>query len=472
MSKKSNLAQSIKLNIVGSNTFGRYPKMSNEQTYNMFISDNWLVPYAGYKKISTIAGEGKGRGLFSSSKLGKLILVIGQNVYSMDKNLSVNKIAELETYSGDVFIAENNASEIAFCDRKHIYIYNYATSSFRKAIIDFIPNYIDFHDTYFIAAVQDEASWRLSGNNDGLTWDAASKGLFETKADKVKAVVKVPGRSGQILVIGEIVTEVWTDIGAQLFPYQRSSSFNIDYGVANESTIASSDSFIVWLGINEKSGLAIFVTDGGTVKQISSDGINTKLNQLNFPEKSYGFLFRQDGHLFYQLTFSDKKDNFTLLYDFNTKQFYYLTDGYMNYHIAKKISYFNNSYYFVSENDGGIYEMSTDHTYYDGEEIPRIRICGTTRFPSGQPFIVSNITFVLEQGENKYNDDSRVDMSISRDGGVSFSSYSGMVMQPLGKRKNQYDEYGLGYLNEFTAQFRFWGKGRFVATDGLINVYR
>ena len=36
------------VNIVGSSIFGRYPKISIEKTYNMFMSDKFMVPYSGY----------------------------------------------------------------------------------------------------------------------------------------------------------------------------------------------------------------------------------------------------------------------------------------------------------------------------------------------------------------------------------------------------------------------------------------
>ena len=38
------------VNIVGGSTFGRYRKISSEKTYNMFITDEWLVNTAGYQK--------------------------------------------------------------------------------------------------------------------------------------------------------------------------------------------------------------------------------------------------------------------------------------------------------------------------------------------------------------------------------------------------------------------------------------
>lgn len=46
--------QQVPVNVVGSSTFGRYPKISLETTYNMFISDDWLVNYAGFQKVVDI----------------------------------------------------------------------------------------------------------------------------------------------------------------------------------------------------------------------------------------------------------------------------------------------------------------------------------------------------------------------------------------------------------------------------------
>ena len=38
----------IPLDLVGGNKFGRYKKVSVEQTFNMMVSDDALVDYAGY----------------------------------------------------------------------------------------------------------------------------------------------------------------------------------------------------------------------------------------------------------------------------------------------------------------------------------------------------------------------------------------------------------------------------------------
>src|SRR5271168_333143 len=87
----------IPINIVGSSTFGRYPKISVERTYNMFVSDNFLVPYAGYKIAipSALFDDAvEGRGCYSSKKLGRMVIVMDANVYLV--NIFFNQDTQME----------------------------------------------------------------------------------------------------------------------------------------------------------------------------------------------------------------------------------------------------------------------------------------------------------------------------------------------------------------------------------------
>lgn len=461
---------SMDLDIVGSTAFGRYPKISLEKTFNMIISDNWLVPYAGYRNVATISAGTRGRGLYSSDRYQQMIAVIDNSVYEINKNLGVNKIGNIGSFNGDVFIAENNANQIAICDKVNLYIFNYVDNTFQKVTFaaddDFIPAYIAFQDGYFIAANSGKAEWRLSDPNDGLTWppNPENVGEFQTKPDKVLATIPFPGQGGLLFVFGGTVIESWKDTGQQLFPYVRDNNFNIDYGCLNPATIALGDKIIVWLGANEKSGPVIMYSQGGPAQQISNDGINFLFAELTNPRNSYGFLFKQDGHLIYQFTFPD--DNLSMAYDFNTQKFFTLTDEKMNYHIAKRVVYFNNNYYFVAFNDGNLYELNSDYTTYDGAEIPRIRITKTKRTPTADRFIVRNLTFPLEQGDD--GEPAVVDLSLSKDGGQTFGNSLRKELNPVGVRLNQLNYPNLGAANEFIAQFRFWGKGRAVAGNGKI----
>lgn len=523
MKPSTTQAQDLPLKIVGSNKFGRYPKISDESTFNMIISDNFLVDYAGYKIVKEIDDQGQGRGIYSSIKNNILIVVIDNKVYSFDQNINQTNIGELQTFVGDVFITENNANQIVFSDFSRLYVYDVNTGVFSTSqssssgdpfYVNFVPGYITFQDTRIISPAVGTSTWRLSAFNDALSWpdDSQHEGTFETKPDHVVACLRAPGRGNLLYVFGETVTEYWNDAGSSLFPYVRNQTLNVDYGLLSVDTLAASDSIAAWLGFNEKSGPVIMATTGGDVKRLSNDGIDFRLARLVNPKESYGFFFKQDGHLLYQLTFTDPQDNFTLVYDFNTESFFYATDENMNRHIAQRVAYFDDTYFFVSIIDGNLYEMSSFLTSYDYstseieriKEIPRVRICAPVRLPDASYFIANNMTFTLEQGCDPYYKGSllrlvatesggplqtedvrdigtqrirdpyvpRIDLSVSRNGAESFSSDYSQHLHAQGQRKNRLMYWQLGAANDLTIRIKFWGKFRFVVTDGLVSVYQ
>lgn len=540
----------LPLDIVGSTKFGRYPKISQEATWNMIISDGFLVDAAGYAQVANILNVAEGRAIYTSNRYNHMFAVIADGVYAISTNLAFTLVGNIDTFEGDVYIDENNTNQIAICDRKDIWIYTYPGTAANPAnvgkllkagetgagtALGFTPGYISFQNGRFLTASLETNVWRLSNVGDGLTWpnDSFHVGLLQTKPDVVVAAQRFPGRGNLLYVMGETVSEPWQDIGANLFPYQRNSSVNIDYGCLNAATIAYNENMIAWLAANEKSGPFIAYSTGGDINKISTDGIDFKLSQLKNPANSYGFFFRQDGHLIYQITFPD--DNLTYIYDFNTKKFFSLCDENQNFHIAKRIAFFNDSYYFVSFRDGNLYEYSTKYTTFDGFEIPRIRVCRNVRMPDASRFAINNLTFTLEQGtqdnvfqgqdllteagadifteagdpiqttvgptiiiEKPLQDETGADLlcedgtdllatipsdapvpvpqtvalSVSKNGGESFGTYWRKDLNSRGNFPNRLIFWNLGAANDFVPQLRFYGLSRFVATDGILSVYQ
>ncbi|MBU3682113.1 MAG: hypothetical protein FGM16_09265 [Flavobacterium sp.] len=537
--------QEIPLKIVGGNNFGRYNKISDEQTFNFIVSDNALVPYAGYKVVSEIS-ETVGRGLYSSFTGQFMLSVIGNQLYKSVRNQITGSIqttiiagAQLGTSSGDVYISENNNAQICITDNSFIYVYDWFNNIFWSNLpsqapatkLNFYytsPGYISFQNGRFIVACNDTQDWILSNINDATSataWpqpnDAYRVGKIQSKPGRIKAVVPVPGGGNNIVVMGSNVAETWTDYGLALFPYQRNSTFNIDYGCLNPSSIAELDNFVVWLAVNEQSGPILMMATGSAIKKISTDGIDYRLSQLKNPQNCTGFLFQQDGHLLYQFTFPD--DNLTLAYDFNTQLFFTVTDENLNYHPARQVVFFLDNYYFVSLKDGNLYRFGTQYTnaqYGLGNTgiriIPRIRITPPLRIPSQRYFICKSLGFTIENGEpnniaytpiaftssykyittesgkkilteigqklitekvltpTAYNEyaSNQVFLAISRDGAESFGNAYPVPMNPTGKRTSRLIWQRLGIANDATFQLRFIGYSRFVCFDGIVEAYQ
>jgi hypothetical protein len=484
----------IPVDVVGSSTFGRYPTISLSQTYNMYITDNWMCNYAGFARQVNLLQGGIGRGLFNSIRGGFMISVISSSVFRLSAELNQIFIGNIQSTQGAVFIDENLANQICIVDGQSAYIYNYIDNTLTRQTLTIpaalatpsfvmIPGYVCYHNTFFLFGSSPSSpfpqTWAafVPATADTIVFNTGSAFLLQTKPDVALMVKRLPGKGNNVIVLGSTVAEVWTQVGG-IENYRRIQSFNIDNGIVSVSTLAANDEYVCWLSQNESNSPSIMVTDGGKTDKISSDGIDYLLSTLIHPEQSTAFFYRQDGHLFYQLTFYNNEDNLTLIYDFTTQKFFHASDENLNYYPARKNIFFDEAIYFVSINDGGLYIMDTNFLTYNygtapGNEIPRIRICNTIRKPNSDRFRVGQFTFTMEQGvlSSPPIEPSRVDMTISKNGALSFGN---VVSRPLnfpGRYQNQIIWERLGQANAFTIKLSFVGFQRFIVAGGVAECF-
>lgn len=537
--------EEVPVRIVGSSVFGRYPSISVERTYNMFITssgdgeEEWLANFPGYASILQLVSQGaEGRGAFHSVRGNFIIAVVAGNVFRINQfSEAATNIGSIGTTSGEVFFDENLSAQICFVDGQAAYIYNYdldagaiSAAVYVNVPTDthFQPNYVTYQNTYFIFGnalttvfgsqwvIFESGSDNTLPNAYKLNWVQTL--AIQTKADFAKAVLRIPGRGNNILVLGSSVGEIWSNVGG-LVIYQRNSTINIDYGTASVATIAANDEVVAWLGINEKSSPCLMVMQGGGASRISTDGLDYLLETVKVPSKSTAALYRQGGHLFYIITFFDPTDNFTIMYDFTTKRLYDLTDWDFTSFPLRQIVYFANKSYFLSFKDGAMYEISSDLTEYDtfansGDttvdktyDIPRVRLTNNHRIPNRpEKYKIKMFTFIIESGTTDgaynqqycfgyilteqthqiiYTEDGlpilveggycttgkpRVDLTISKNGGIYFSNAVSYELKATGDYKNQPRFNNLGYAQQITFQLRFWGSGRIVVKNGTMEI--
>ena len=529
-------AQQVPVKIVGSSVFGRHAIISDERTWNMYISDNWLLNFAGYEEVLNILGPGVfGRGLFHSVRGNFLLAIMGANLYRINPNLGFEFLLSIDVANTEVFMDENLSSQIMIVDGSvngdgspRAYIYNYETgnagvANFTGTAQMFAPNYVTYHNTYFIFG-------NGTTDNSGSQWYVYRSGYIvaspstqfdivwvqtltlQTKPDFAKAVIRIPSHGNNILVLGQSVGEIWTSV-AGLQIYQRQASINIDYGVASVATIAAGDDMVAWLGVNEKSTPAIMYMSGGQAKAISTDGIDFLLGQIQHPEQSTAMFYREDGHVFYILTFFNPDDNLSIFYDFSTGKFFDLTDWDFTFHPARQMAYFNGEVYFVSIKQGSLMHIGTELTSISTNplneyEIPRIRKCDTFRLPGSDRYIVNQFSFTIQNGvaqdvynevvcdgyilgetsgDIMYSEDDlpllveggscqinapRIDITLSKNGGETYGNAVSYFMHTTGNYKNQPKIQKLGEANQFTIQLRFWNFDAVVINDGFLEVYQ
>jgi hypothetical protein len=558
------------IDIAGGSTFGKYSKISAAKTFNCYLSDAgiegdtkeyWIIQFPGYQRVLNLlpypnpypappalpdtVPNGEGRGIFHSIRGNIVIVVVNSNVYSLNTSLGQTLIGTLATSVGEVFMAENLVSQIAIVDGQDLWIYNYSlpapnlTKQTGGVLSDavppsLIPSYVEYHESQFLIANSPNAAksknWYVYTTASPTTiTQAVTGGVFtiETKADFALAVKRIPARSSNVLVFGQAVCEVWTKTGGTE-NYTKNPSLSINYGCQSVSTIAEGSDILVWLAVNEDESPVIAVYDGDDIKPISTDGIDYLLGTIKHPEISTAMLYREDGHLFYILTFFSPDDNLTLMYDFNTQLFSHLTNQDLDFHPARGIVYFNLNTYFISLRNAALYQLSSSFTTLNENlsqtslgttppfdptlvyEMQKMRITSNIRLADSARFIVNSLTFTLEQGTDPdytgvgieddlvteatnspandviiteagdvmIDEDSvttvpyipRIDLAFSKDGGVTWSNYVSRSLHSLGHRQNILHWEGMGAANDICFQFRFWTSNRFIANNGLADL--
>ena len=565
----------LPVDLVGSSSYGRYSKVSAAKTFNMFISssgpvgenppEQWMINFPGYRRILNLlpypdpypnpplypdqVPVGEGRGIFLSIRGNFAVVVVNSVVYTLSPTLTQTTIGSINTSSGEVYIAENLNNQICIVDGIDAWIYNYSLPAPNLVKQTdgplgtgaLIPGYVEYHNTYFLFGnanftIQNPFWYAFQFNSaTGASAivevpNGAGRFDFTTKADYPLAVKRVPGRSANVIVFGTSVCEIWTNTGGPgKQNYTKNVSIGINYGCQSVATIAEGGDLLAWLGINQDESPAIMTYDGNEIKSISTDGIEFVLGELYAPETSTAILFRQDGHLVYQLTFYDPRDNMTLVYDFDTELFFNLSNQSMDFHPARNYIYFNLKTYFISLRNASLYELSSTITVYDENlpvtsstspynpslvyEIPHRRVVSNIRQANSTRFVANSLVVTLEQGcDDNYTgisnidylitedifinpDDPiiteqgqplisetsssgssvisyvpRIDLRISKDGGVTWSNFVSRTLHPLGHRQNILHWEGMGVANDLTLEFQFHQTNRLIVNQAVLDI--
>lgn len=122
----------------------------------------------------------------------------------------------------------------------------------------------------------------------------------------------------EIWLFGSVVsTEVWYDAGGTEFPFQIMPGVFIQHGCIAPASVATHDLDVFWLGVDNAGQGTVYMGSGYRAQKISTWAIaqliQNALNTNNTITDAIGFVYKQEDHVFYILTFPTA--NFTIVYD-------------------------------------------------------------------------------------------------------------------------------------------------------------
>lgn len=368
-------------------------------------------------------------------------------------------IGQIETETGYVGISDNG-TEIMFVDGVDGWLFNTSTTIFTKitsAGFPSSPSDVAVLGNRFIVIQKDTRNLFFSAQNDGLSWDALD--FFQMETTDIAVACRV--LEGKLYIVGNRVTEIWYNAGTFPLPY-RIQQPTINVGTDSPGSVAEAFGVLVWLSRTKNGIGSVVATTGGAPQKISNDSIDTEFDSYSDVSDAQAYFYRNEiGHIMYVINFTIA--NNTWMYDFNTQRWFKLEAEGKNRHLGNAYLYLNSRHYVLSYNESKMYEMSIAYGDDGGRSIRRA--ITSQNFLYDNPIALHQFKLFMRQGTGTdygIDEDPRVFLRLSYDGGFS---YGNQIAQPIGKKGKRWQDsefFNLGISDSFVFEIEHYNRTVFM----------
>ena len=465
----------MKIGLVGGSSQQRSLPFNAERTVNLYpvIDQDGKESASMYGTPGLLlfgqAGSGAVRGMFSSTN-GRAFVVSDSKLYEIDSAGVTTERGSLLGSSGTVSIDEN-LTQLAICDQVNLYIFTYATNSFAQVTDADLPTSVGsvtFIDNYFVVNKNNTGSFYISDVANGASWQALEFATAESSPDNLK---RVYNGLGQLFLLGERTTEIWTNTGASNFPFSRVSGVKIEVGILAPFSVVAINSALYWLGRDSFGSGNVYRTNGVQPERITTDPIAKIIQAASNKQDIVAYSYQEEGHDFYVLTGGGLPT--TLVYDIATQEWHeraFLNDeGLYEQHLGAFFMVAFDKLLVGSRIDGKIYEMSLN--YYDdaGEEIRRQRTY-THIADEGRRLRFNSLEIGFETGVGNVSDsDPYCSLRLSRDGGRTWGDAETKPIGKIGEYLTKVQFRRLGVSEQMTFDLQISARVKIAITGSYLN---
>lgn len=445
----------MKIDSVGPSNKARSIPFDAQKTYNYFavVDPKGREPEAFYGRpgLRTFAEMGAGsiRGGFKAGN-NRTFFVSGATLYelSFDGTYTVRGI--LKQSSGVVQIDENQ-TQMGVCDGQTLYVFTYETNTFAEVTDTDFPGASSFTaiDSYFIVSKPNSGEFYISNVTDGTAWDALDFASAESSPD---GLVRVYSALGQLWLFGDKTTEIYSNTGAALFPFERIQNVRVEMGCLAPNSVVEIDNSVFWLGRDKNGQGMVFRAQGFTPKRISTDAVDYVIQKADRLEEVRAWSFQQDGHIF--VVFTGGGLETSQVYDLTTQVWvdwtFFNEYGRHEQHLGScHVAAFGKNLV-GSRIDGKVYEMRMDTYTDDGEEICAQRVF-THISNENQPQRYRKLELLFENGVgNADAPDPKCMIEISGDLARTWSNVKERSLGKVGEYEKPIEVRRLGAYENLT----------------------
>ncbi len=318
---------------------------------------------------SVFEGVGEVRGLWAASD-NFLYAVIGQSIYKIDSLYNETVLGTLPNGSGRVSMTDNGF-QIVVAHQDGLSVGNLGGTEIidvpgapKGAIVASQDNYVLFTDG--------AGQFGITALGDADTISALDFASAEGSPDDLISLIS---DHREVWLFGTETTEIWSNTGAEFFPFERAPGGYIEQGCAAKFSPAKIDNSIFWLGRDRTGRGVVYRANAYIPQRISTHAIEFAINDGELSD-AIGTSYTEEGHLFYVLTLPSQSE--TWVYDCRTKlwherQYLEPVTGVRSRHRTNCYTFFSGTHLVGDYANGKIYRQSLDLYDDDGDPVYRER---------------------------------------------------------------------------------------------------
>jgi hypothetical protein len=132
-------------------------------------------------------------------------------------------------------------------------------------------------------------------------WQALNFSSADAQPDNV---VFIADLLREVFLFKTTNTEVWANAGQPGFTFQRLQGVFIEFGTCAGFTVAKAGQDMLYLAQNDQGNRVVVLADSlGVPKRVSTHALEYQIGKYTTVADAFAFVYQQEGHVFYVLTF-------------------------------------------------------------------------------------------------------------------------------------------------------------------------
>lgn len=391
-----------------------------------------LMPTPGTELLVQVSAGTKIRGMITG-KDGNLYVVAGTGFYKVEPDLTVTLIPPSIPGTDEVSMAQNGVQVVVSNGSLEGWLLDMAAGTMEPISDPDFPGAgsFTFQDGYFIFNEPDTEKWYVSnlvGSVSGYDFNSALD--FTSANSSPDNIVRVISDHGEVWVLGQTSTEVYTNTGNADFPFERILGANIQVGIGAKNSVSKVDNTLVWY-TNQNT---IVRAQGYQPVIISTEAVSHEIQSYARQDDAIGYHYYEAGKAFYILTFPT--GGATWAYDFSTKLWHKRARYNLPRHNSNCLAVWENKNVIGDYANGNLYVMKLGIYKDDTYPIQRTRITPPI-YNQDKRVTMSRLQVDFEMGQGllptQQGDNPQAMIQWSDDGGYTWSNENWRSMGKIGQ---------------------------------------